>query len=393
MKGKMRALFFLCLSFLFKAAWASSPILMFMGTRPEAIKLFPCYQALKAEGLDVYLCSSGQHRDLLTPLFDVFDMQPDVEFNIMKEGQDLFYITEKVLEEAKALILVVKPSLVIVQGDTTTAFAAALASFYLKVPVAHVEAGLRTHDAHCPFPEEMNRRVISKIASYHFAPTPLAVKNLRNEGVDTKRIFCTGNTVVDALYFVQRKLAKGELKPSAALKSQVEAVLSKKGRLVLLTAHRRESHHKGLSTIYSAIEQALSENPVLHVIYPMHPNPAVCTAFKQSNLKTHPRFLLMPPLSYADMVYLYGKVVGVMTDSGGVQEEAVSLSLSTLVLRKDSGRPEGDFTIVGWDEDKICRGVQRMLGKRESTASLPPSPFGNGDAGLRIAREIKRLLR
>ncbi len=250
---------------------ALQPVLVVVGTRPEAIKMIPLYRALKEEQVPVLLCSTGQHSEILDSMFEIFQVTPDFKFNIMKPGQDLFYITEEVLVRMKALCQQVRPSLVLVHGDTTTAMAAALAAFYLQIPVGHVEAGLRSGNRHSPFPEELNRRMITLVATHHFAPTQQAVDQLISEGIESRSIHCTGNTVVDALLDMKAMLEDGSIHPTPELSQFFES----HKKVLLLTAHRRESVPHGLKHIFAAIRRALERDPDLAVIYPVHPNPAI----------------------------------------------------------------------------------------------------------------------
>lgn len=382
---------------LFFARASAGPIVVVVGTRPEAIKMVPVYNALKAAQIPTVLCSTGQHSSMLDEIFSLFNLQPDFDFKIMKPGQDLFHITNAVLCEAKKVFSEIKPSLVIVQGDTSSAFAAALAAFYLKIPVAHVEAGLRTHDIYAPFPEEMNRQILSRLATLHFAPTDLARQRLLEEGVKNEQIFCTGNTVIDALYGVRDLLVEKKIAPTQALVKQIENLKKSGKKIVLLTAHRRESFGEGLEHIFSAMKTALQHHPDLAVIYPMHPNPAIKVALQKVALDTSANLILMPPVSYHDMVYLLTQVDGVATDSGGIQEEAVSLQNPTLVLRNETDRPEGLkdglALLVGTEEKRVLEGMEVIL--QASTSKLKDyiSPYGDGCASQRIADIIIRELK
>lgn len=372
------------------------PIVVVVGTRPEAIKMVPVYKALKAAQIPTVLCSTGQHSSMLDEIFSLFDLKPDFDFKIMKPGQDLFHITHAVLAEAQKVFSKIKPSWVIVQGDTSSAFAAALAAFYLKIPVAHVEAGLRTHDIYAPFPEEMNRQILTRLATLHFAPTDLAKECLLKEGVKNEQIFCTGNTVIDALYEVRDLLEAKKIVPTQSIADQV-ADLKKSGKkIILLTAHRRESFGEGLEHIFSAVKTALQQHPELTVVYPMHPNPAIKVALQKVALDTLPNLILMPPVSYHDMVYLLTQVDGVATDSGGIQEEAVSLQNPTLVLRNETDRPEGLkeglAILVGTEQKRVLEGVNAILEARVTKLKNYISPYGDGCASKRIAEVVTKKL-
>jgi UDP-N-acetylglucosamine 2-epimerase (non-hydrolysing) len=368
--------FFLC---------AEQPIVMVVGTRPEAIKMAPVYYALKKEGLPVLLCSTGQHNEMLNEVLDLFAIEPDVEFEIMKPGQDLFHINTTVLEMSKELFLNVHPRLVMVQGDTTTAMAAAMAAFYLHIPVAHVEAGLRSGNRQRPFPEEINREIISLVATYHFAPTARAMAQLLREGVDREKIYCTGNTVVDALYsIIEQKLEPSE---------QVRSFIEKGQKTLLLTAHRRESFDSGLFHIFMAMKKAHDKYPNLSIIYPVHPNPAIRKVLDEVHLDECERITLVPPVVYKDLVYLLNHVDGVATDSGGIQEEAVSLNKPVIVLREETDRPEaieeGFGFLVGTCEDRILKGIDQIMANPEAFAKSSVSVYGDGRAAARIARILK----
>jgi UDP-N-acetylglucosamine 2-epimerase (non-hydrolysing) len=326
----------------------------------------------------------------------MFNLEPDYRLNIMKQEQDLFYITQSVLEKTKQLFKELNPSMVIVQGDTTSAVSAALAAYYLKIPVAHVEAGLRTYNRYRPFPEEMNRRLISQLSTYHFTPTKLASQALISEGFCEKNIFCTGNTVVDALWKIKQRIEKGELKPSESLQNLISYHRQAGHQIFLLTAHRRESLENGLGDIFSGVKTALQRYPALQIIYPKHPNPLIQTVLKQAQLESESNISILPPLDYCDMVYLLINVDGVLTDSGGIQEEAISLNKPTLVLRKETDRPEGVIagiaTLVGTDTEAILAGIDRLMSNNfHVTADL--SIYGDGAASEYIAKIIKNHLK
>lgn len=269
---------FVCLlffPFLVASEVDERPVVIVMGTRPEAIKLLPLYNTLQEEKIPTLLCSTGQHKELVEDVLAVFKVNLDKDLRIMRQGQDLFHITESVLSKVREWFQEVSPRLVIVQGDTTSAFTAALAAFYLKIPVAHVEAGLRSGNMQAPFPEEMNRRSISVLATLHFAPTNVSLQNLVKEGVDPSSIFVTGNTVVDALYYIQEKIDSQEVVPSKDLQQLILRNKNLGKKLVLLTAHRRESFEGGLHHIFKAFKKALVERDDIFVVFPAHPNPLV----------------------------------------------------------------------------------------------------------------------
>lgn len=357
--------------------------------------MIPIYRALQEENIPTFLCSTGQHASLLTDALKVFEVTPDVDLKIMKPDQDLAYVTEIVLNKTKELFKQIDPTLVIVQGDTTSAMSAALAAFYLKIPVVHVEAGLRSGNIQAPFPEEMNRRVITLLASLHFAPTETSVKHLLAEGIKPESVFCTGNTVVDSLQIMLQKLNTGELIPSQALSAAIANHRAEGRKILLLTAHRRESFNGGLKQIFSAVKKTLADNPNLFIIYPMHPNPVIQKTLQEAELHSMPNILVTEPLPYSDLVYVLNAADGVLTDSGGIQEEAVSLNKPVLVLRNETDRPEGiqeGFAIlVGTDEAKIVEGVQKMITQGSKSQESPhPLPYGDGQAAKEIVRIIKK---
>ncbi len=377
-------------------AAAPGSVLLIVGTRPEAIKMIPLYQKLKEEHIPALLCSTGQHTELLEDVLKIFDVKPDYELNIMKPGQDLFHITETVLEKTKILFEKIKPSLVLVQGDTTSAMAAALAAFYLNIPVGHVEAGLRTGNMRAPFPEEMNRRFIGLIATYHFAPTSLAASNLKKEGIGPDSLFLTGNTVIDALHLIKARIREGSLKPTPLLVETIEKEKKLNHKILLLTAHRRESFEGGLLQIFTAVNKAVKEYPNLFVIYPKHPNPAIQKVIVESEIDKNPNVLIVPALSYQDMVYVLDSVDAVATDSGGVQEEAVSLNKPVLVLRNETDRSEGvqngGAILVGTQEAKIYEELGKIMNETAKRNSDSSGIYGDGQASQKIADVIKKHL-
>ena len=312
---------------------------MVVGTRPEAIKMTPVYEALKKGKIPTLLCCTGQHAELLAE----YDLSPDIDFAVMKKNQDLFYLTETILKKAKLYFQEIQPSLVVVQGDTTSAMACALAAFYLKIPVAHVEAGLRSKNIHNPFPEEMNRRLITSVSSLHFAPTASAHKQLLLEGIPKSSIFRTGNTVVDALY----RVIDNTLKPSIELATRVAKAKQEGKKIILLTAHRRESFNGGLKQIFTAVKQALADDPNLFVIYPKHPNPVITDILEESKLGVMPGIWVTEPMSHHDLIFTMNAATGVATDSGGVQEEAISLNKPTLILRNYIGKTFLQISFTG----------------------------------------------
>lgn len=365
------------------------PIVLMVGTRPEAIKMIPVYFAFKKAGLPVLLCSSGQHSTLLDSVFSLFDVKPDFSLQIMKDQQDLFYITSQVLEKTKQLFDAVKPSLILVQGDTTTTMASALAGFYLKIPIGHVEAGLRTKSIFDPYPEELNRRIATLITQYHFAPTAHAVANLMAERIDKSTIYLTGNTVVDALRIVKEHIQNKKIAISKSIETFVADAKQQRQSIVLLTTHRRESFNGGIEQILHAIKQCALMHEKIIFYYPVHPNPLVRAAVKKSNIATIKNIVLSEPIEYGDLVYLLDNAEWIATDSGGICEEAVSLAKRVLILRNDTERPEailsGYATLTGTDAKNILHAMQQLLCNKQEIYSTK-SPFGDGYAAQKITK-------
>lgn len=371
------------------------PILIVIGTRPEGIKMIPVYHALKHVGLPVLICSTSQHDQLLTQVFTIFDVKPDFELHIMKPGQDLFYITQAVLTKVKEVLHSVQPSLVLVQGDTTSAMAAALAAFYMHIKIGHVEAGLRTNDLYSPFPEEMNRRFISLLARYHFAPTAAAAAHVLAQGVHRDAVFCTGNTVVDALYAIQEKINNNSIQVSEHITEKISYARAHNKKLVLLTIHRRESLGDGIRSVLQAVKEALKQHEDLMILYPQHPNPAVRSAIEEVGLAHHDRLMISPALDYHDLIYILGACDWVMTDSGGIQEEAISLGKPVLVLREHTERLEGVWAglalLVGTDSTKIKESVAKMMQSKQ-VVYKNQNLYGDGHAAQKIATIIAEQL-
>lgn len=375
------------------------PVLIVIGTRPEGIKLIPVYNALKNAQVPVRICSTNQHDTLLKKVFALFNVFPDYEFDIMRPGQDLFYITTTVLSNMKDLLESVDPELVIVQGDTTTAMAAAMAAFYKQIPIAHVEAGLRTNDLTSPFPEEMNRRFISIVAAYHFAPTSAAAAHVLAQGVHRDAVFCTGNTVVDALYSIQEKIESGAVIVTQSVREAVADAKAKGHAVVLLTMHRRESFDGGIERTLSTIKKAVDRYLDMHIFFPYHPNPHVISAMKEADIFNHERITIFEALDYHDLVYLLTVSSWVMTDSGGIQEEATSLGKRTLVLRNHTERMEGVWAglahVVGTDPERIMEGIASMMTNtrvREVYSLKGQNVYGDGHAAEKIAQVIQQKL-
>ena len=359
-------------------------VLLAIGTRPEAIKVAPLYHALRSDPFfRVTTCITSQHRELLQQMLSFFDVRPDVDLQVMQPRQTLADLTCNVLTRADKLLAETRPDLVVVQGDTTTAFTVGLAALYQRIKVAHVEAGLRSFDLQQPFPEEANRRLVDVFADYLFAPTDGAADNLRKEGYKDSAIFVTGNTGIDALLLATDIVRK----QGHALPMNLPAG----SKLALLTAHRRESFGDGLVRICQAVLRLLDQHPNLHVLYPVHPNPNVQEA-AQKYLASHPRIYLCAPLEYPGFVSVLAAADLILTDSGGVQEEAPTLDKRILVLRETTERPEGIDAgvaeLVGTDVEKIVSRASALLQGSDSHSAVV-SPYGDGRASARIVEVFK----
>lgn len=370
------------------------PVVIVIGTRPEGIKMAPVYLALKRAGIPTILVSTMQQDQLLREVFDLFGIAPDYDLQIMHHGQDLFYVTQSVLQKTKELYTALNPLLVIVQGDTTTSMAAALAAFYLGIPVGHVEAGLRTDDLHNPFPEEMNRRVIEIVSNYHFAPTPTAVANILAHGIRRDAVFCTGNTVIDALHIVKEKVLTGQCVVNSELKSQVKYAQEHEMYIGMITLHRRELFDGGIERVLQTIKLAALGNKNILWIYPYHPNQHVVEAIQKVALYDASTIYLSAPLKYSDMVFALDALDFVLTDSGGVQEEAVSLGKPVLVLREKTERMEGVLAgrarVVGTGSEKINAGIDWALEEsRKKNNHYTHDIYGDGHAAEKIVAFIQ----
>lgn len=375
-------------------------IMLVFGTRPEAIKMCPLVKEFQkhTDEFKTVVCVTGQHREMLDQVLTIFDVKPDFDMNIMKQGQDLTDVTARVLTGLRDVFKECKPDVVLVHGDTTTSTAAALAAFYAQIPVGHVEAGLRTHNIYSPWPEEMNRQITGRIATYNFSPTPLSEKNLMEEKAHGN-IYVTGNTVIDALHMVVDKL-----KNDSALSKEQEEILAKAGydvnrlkdskKLVLITGHRRENFGDGFIRMVTAMKDLSEKYPEVDFVYPMHLNPNVRKPIHEvfGEDLTCPNFFFIEPLQYLEFVYLMEKSTIVLTDSGGIQEEAPGLGKPVLVMRDTTERPEalasGTVHLVGTDYDKIMNEVSTLLD--DATAyekmSKAVNPYGDGKACDRIVR-------
>ncbi|MCK4517489.1 UDP-N-acetylglucosamine 2-epimerase (non-hydrolyzing), partial [Candidatus Babeliales bacterium] len=370
----------------------NKPIIIVIGTRAEAIKLIPLYLELQQAGHFVLLCATSQHAELLQQVCDIFNVTPDFNLDIMKANQDLFYLTQTVLEKTKQVYLQTNPSLVIVQGDTTTTMASALAAFYLHIPIAHVEAGLRTGNINTPFPEEMNRKVVGQIATYHFAPTPFSTANLLSEGVNRNNVFCTGNTIIDALALIQEKIKNKLVSIDEKLKKQIASCKENKQKIVLLTAHRRESFGGGLLRVFESMKLFAQRHKDVAIFFPAHPNPNVQQAIKESNIKDEANIILLKSLLYKDLVYLLTQSNWVASDSGGIQEEAVSLGKKILVLRDVTERMEGVWEgteiLVGTNQELIMQNMEKLY-QEKKIKTHTSSVYGDGHACNRIVRILE----
>lgn len=381
-------------------------ILLIFGTRPEAIKMAPLVKELQKHPLDfkTLVCVTGQHRQMLDQVLELFEITPDYDLDIMKQGQDLYDVTARVLVGLRDVLSSAKPDIVLVHGDTTTSTAAALAAFYQQIPVGHVEAGLRTHNIYSPWPEEMNRQMTGRLASYHFAPTPLSKQNLLQEHVDETHIEVTGNTVIDALYWVINKIkSDAELSQELALRlldsGYNTARLQGTRKLVLITGHRRENFGEGFISMCRAIKSLTVKYPDVDFVYPMHLNPNVRTAIREvfgEKLDNLSNMFFIEPLEYLSFVYLMEKSHIVLTDSGGIQEEAPGLGKPVLVMRETTERPEalkaGTVKLVGTDYDMIINSVSALLDDAETyeIMSRAVNPYGDGCACQRIVSHINQ---
>lgn len=380
-------------------------VMLVFGTRPEAIKMAPLVKAFQKhpEEVETVVCVTGQHREMLDQVLRIFNVVPDYDLNIMKSGQDLYDITSRVVLGMRDVLKESQPDVVLVHGDTTTSMAAALAAFYLQIPVGHVEAGLRTHNIYSPWPEEMNRQITGRIATFNLSPTALSRQNLLEEGVSEDKIIVTGNTVIDALHMMVERI-KSDATLSAALQSELKSRGYDVGRLadgtrrmVLITGHRRENFGEGFKHICQAIKTLSERYPEVDFVYPMHLNPNVRRPIKEvlgDALTADNNLFFIEPLEYLDFVFLMEKSNIVLTDSGGIQEEAPGLGKPVLVMRDTTERPEaleaGTVKLVGTDYDKIVSHMSQLLDSREhyEQMSKAVNPYGDGLACSRIVKHI-----
>ena len=380
-------------------------VMLIFGTRPEAIKMAPLVKEFQKypEAFKTVVCVTGQHRQMLDQVLQLFEITPDYDLNIMKQGQDLYDVTARVLTGMRDVLKEAQPDVVLVHGDTTTSTAAALAAFYQQIPVGHVEAGLRTHNIYSPWPEEMNRQITGRIATYNFSPTPLSKANLLREAVAEESITVTGNTVIDALYWVVNKI-----KENCALNNELKELLAQAGydvtrldsgrKLVLITGHRRENFGDGFINMCTAIKDLTLKYPEVDFVYPMHLNPNVRKPIHEvfgENLNGLGNMFFIEPLEYLSFVYLMEKSTIVLTDSGGIQEEAPGLGKPVLVMRDTTERPEaleaGTVKLVGTDYNKIVSEVSLLLEDKAhyDAMSKAVNPYGDGLACGRIVEALK----
>lgn len=381
-------------------------IMLVFGTRPEAIKMAPLVKEFQkySQEIKTIVCVTGQHREMLDQVLQIFEIHPNYDLNIMKQGQDLYDITSRVLLGMRDVLKDAKPDVVLVHGDTTTSTATALAAFYQQIPVGHVEAGLRTHDIYSPWPEEMNRLITSRIATYNFSPTPLSRQNLLDEGVKENSIAITGNTVIDALYWVVNKI-----KNDRVLNKELKGILINSGynvkrlnggkKLVLITGHRRENFGDGFINICNAIKHLTEKYPDVDFVYPMHLNPNVRKPIHEvfgENLSNINNMFFIEPLEYLSFVYLMEKSHIVLTDSGGIQEEAPGLGKPVLVMRNTTERPEaldaGTVKLVGTNYLKIVNEVSALLDDENyyKQMNMAVNPYGDGLACSRIVNFLTK---
>ncbi|WP_423128017.1 non-hydrolyzing UDP-N-acetylglucosamine 2-epimerase [Gaoshiqia sp. Z1-71] len=407
-------------------------ILLVFGTRPEAIKMAPLVKELQKypEQFDTKVCVTAQHREMLDQVLDLFEIVPDYDLNIMKAGQDLYDVTSRVLVGMREVLKIAKPDVVLVHGDTSTSTAAALAAFYQQTPVGHIEAGLRTYNIYSPWPEEMNRQLTGRLATWHFAPTPLSCQNLLREGVKEENIHITGNTVIDALFWVIDKMKKDETLEKAITEKLVnfglpfeklqawdthssvqspKHLITNKRKLVLITGHRRENFGQGFLNICEAIKELAEQFPDVDFVYPMHLNPnvrhAITAVFgdlreirNNSCDSDTQNVYFIEPLDYLPFVYLMNLSYLVLTDSGGIQEEAPGLGKPVLVMRDTTERPEaidaGTVKLVGTDKEIIIREVSRLINEPAAygVMSKANNPYGDGEACPRIMEVINKTI-
>ncbi len=399
-------------------------ILLVFGTRPEAIKMAPLYNELKKneDFFDTIVCVTAQHREMLDQVLSLFEITPDFDLNLMKAGQDLYDITSNVILGMRNVLLKVKPDIVFVHGDTTTSTATALSAFYQQIPVAHIEAGLRTFNPYSPFPEEMNRQITGRITKYHFSPTKLAKDNLLKENIAEQNIFVTGNTVIDSLFWVLEKI-KSSNKIETSINYNLNMLITISGhssdsleqwkmkarKLILITGHRRENFGQGFINICDAIKELSNIYQDVDFVYPMHLNPNVRGAinlvfgqgdssYQNNNYNTIKNVFFIEPLDYLPFVYLMNLSYIILTDSGGIQEEAPSLNKPVLVMRNNTERPEaldaGTVKLVGTSKEKIVEEVSSLINNPQNYNKITSTvnPYGDGKASVRIVDILKKQI-
>ena len=375
-------------------------IMMVFGTRPEAIKMAPLVHAIKAkpDQFELKVCVTSQHREMLDQVLDIFNIKPDIDLNLMKKNQNLSNLTSIILNNMQTVFTKHQPNIVLVHGDTTTTLATSMAAFYESISVGHVEAGLRTYNLNAPFPEEFNRQITSKITKWHFAPTKISKKNLLSDGIDKSSITITGNTVIDALNWILTRIYNNKDRQQN-LNDILNAVLSfnwKNENFVLVTAHRRENFGDGFLEICSALKELALKYPKIHFVYPVHLNPNV-SKIVYKLLKGIKNIHLIKPLEYEPFIYLLKHSYLVLTDSGGIQEEAPSLGKPVLVMRETTERPEaieaGTVEIVGSNKKKIVKRVSRLLNNKKhyQKMSRAHNPYGDGLACKRIVDVLQKI--
>lgn len=369
--------------------------LVVLGTRPEAIKLAPLIMLLRQDSMfEVKVCITAQHRQMLDQVLELFDIQPDFDLDLMQADQDLTELSCRILQSLQPILQNEAPDVVIVHGDTTTTFVAALAAFYQQIPIVHIEAGLRSGELYAPFPEEANRLLVSQLSNFHFAPTEQARQNLLNEGKPPERIWVTGNTVIDALFAALRKIRKNP--PLAEQLASRFPFLAEDKRLILITAHRRENFGQKFEQICQAISEIAMKYPDVQIVYPVHLNPNVREPVYRL-LAHHPNIFLIEPQEYLPFIYLMDKSYLILTDSGGIQEEAPSLAKPVLLMREMSERPEGievgTVKVVGTDKQRIVAEIDRLLTDQRAYQAMAQAknPYGDGQAAQRICVILRQL--
>ena len=362
-------------------------VALIFGTRPEAIKMAPIYHELKNNKIEVKVIVTGQHKEMLYQVLDLFKIEPDYDLKIMKQGQELSELTSRLIEKLDKIIKIEKFDYILVQGDTTSAFTGALAGFYNKIPVGHIEAGLRTGNIYSPFPEEANRKLIGNISSVHFAPTNVNVENLLKEGYNKENILKVGNTVIDALYWIKEN-------KTLDLEKIREKYNLKDKKYILITMHRRENWGLPMQNVLKGVRKYLEENKELYLVFPMHLNPLIREVINEE-LKGFERKILIEPLEYLEFIGVMDGSQYIMTDSGGIQEEAPSLGKPTLVLRDTTERPEaieaGTAKLIGTSTEKTYQYMKLLEGKLCEEMSHANNPYGDGKTSIKIMKYLKNI--